>query len=50
VDFLGGSGDILRVLLVGAALFAMRADDSLEKKGDFMNCLILARSLAHHIM
>jgi hypothetical protein len=50
MDFLGGSGDFLFVLLVGAALFAMKADDSLEKEGDFTNCLIIARSLAHRIM
>jgi hypothetical protein len=49
MDFLGGSGDFLFVLLVGAALFAMRAADSQEKEGDCMNCLIIARSLAHHI-
>jgi hypothetical protein len=33
MDFLGGSGDFLCVLLVGAALFAMKADDGLEKRG-----------------
>jgi hypothetical protein len=50
MDFLGGSADFLCVLLVGAALFAMKADNSVEKKGNCMNCLIIARSLAHHIM